>query len=129
MARVRDFMKSLGYEITTPYCGIETAFRCEYGSDDGPVFAFASEYDALPEIGHGCGHNLICMAGIAAFLAAAELLKTKKIPGKSWPQFSCLSVPMSLLPGTPPLLHPRQRSRDLCRLGAQRTQEKRPQLV
>ena len=71
VARVRDFMKSQGYEITTPYCGIETAFRCEYGSDDGPVFAFAAEYDALPEIGHGCGHNLICMAGIAAFLAAA----------------------------------------------------------
>ena len=42
VARVRDFMKSQGYEITTPYCGIETAFRCEYGSDDGPVFAFAS---------------------------------------------------------------------------------------
>ena len=82
VSRVRDFMKSQGYEITTPYCGIETAFRCEYGSGDGPVFAFASEYDALPEIGHGCGHNLICMAGIAAFLAAAELLKTKKIPGK-----------------------------------------------
>ena len=82
VARVRDFMKSQGYEITAPYCGIETAFRCEYGSDNGPVFAFAAEYDALPEIGHGCGHNLICMAGIAAFLAAAELLKTKKIPGK-----------------------------------------------
>ena len=82
VARVRDFMKSQGYEITTPYCGIETAFRCEYGNGDGPVFAFASEYDALPEIGHGCGHNLICMAGIAAFLAAAELLKKKKIPGK-----------------------------------------------
>ena len=82
VARVRDFMKSQGYEITTPYCGIETAFRCEYGSDDGPVFAFAAEYDALPEIGHGCGHNLICMAGIAAFLAAAEILKKKKIPGK-----------------------------------------------
>ena len=79
VARVREFMKSQGYEITTPYCGIETAFRCEYGTDDGPVFAFASEYDALPEIGHGCGHNLICMAGIAAFLAAAEILKKEKM--------------------------------------------------
>jgi len=69
--RAGEFLKSQGYEIIVPYCGLETAFRCEYGSDDGPVFAFCSEYDALPEIGHGCGHNLICMAGIAAFLAAA----------------------------------------------------------
>ena len=82
VARVAEFMKGQGYEITTPYCGIETAFRCEYGAGDGPVFAFASEYDALPEIGHGCGHNLICMAGIAAFLAAAEAMKREKLPGK-----------------------------------------------
>ena len=48
-ARAGEFLKSQGYEITIPYCGIETAFRCEFGSDEGPVFAFASEYDALPE--------------------------------------------------------------------------------
>ena len=82
VARVRDFMKEQGYEITTPYCGIETAFYCEYSQGEGPVFAFASEYDALPEIGHGCGHNLICMAGVAAFLAAAEMMKEGKISGK-----------------------------------------------
>ena len=81
-ARAGEFLKSQGYDITIPYCGIETAFRCEYGSDDGPVFAFASEYDALPEIGHGCGHNLICMAGIAGFLAVADLIKQKKLKGK-----------------------------------------------
>lgn len=82
-ARAAEFLKSEGYEVTLPYCGIETAFRCEYGSDNGPVFAFASEYDALPEIGHGCGHNLICMAGIAAFCATAELIKSGKITGKA----------------------------------------------
>lgn len=82
VARVGSFLKSCGYEIINPYCGLETAFRCEFGSDEGPVFAFASEYDALPEIGHGCGHNLICTAGIAGFLAVAEMLKTEKLPGK-----------------------------------------------
>lgn len=82
VSRMKDFMKSQGFELQTPYCGLETAFRCEYGSDDGPVFAFASEYDALPEIGHGCGHNLICMAGAAAFLAAVDFMKKNGLKGK-----------------------------------------------
>ena len=47
-ARAEKFLKSQGYAVTIPYCGLDTAFRCEYGSEDGPVFAFASEYDALP---------------------------------------------------------------------------------
>lgn len=44
-----DFLlKSQGYEVAVPYCGLETAFRCEYGSADGPVFAFCSGYpDAI----------------------------------------------------------------------------------
>ena len=82
VARISNFLRQQGYEVTTPYCNLETALRCEYGSDNGPVFAFASEFDALPEIGHGCGHNLICMAGVAAFLAAADFLKKEKLPGK-----------------------------------------------
>ncbi len=80
--RAGDYLRSMGYEVTTPYCNLETAFRCEYGNADGPVFAFAAEYDALPEIGHGCGHNLICMAGVAAFCAAAELIKQGRMTGK-----------------------------------------------
>lgn len=81
-AHVREFLEKRGFAVTAPCFGVETALRAESGKGDGPVFAFASEYDALPEIGHGCGHNLICVAGIAAFLAAAELLRESGIPGK-----------------------------------------------
>ena len=48
--------------------GIETAFRATIrgGGGDGPTIAVLAEYDALPEIGHGCGHNLIAMAAMGA---------------------------------------------------------------
>lgn len=79
---VAEFMQKENFNIETGCFGVETAFKCEYGSDNGPVFAVASEYDALPELGHGCGHNLICVAGIATFLAVAELLRASGTPGK-----------------------------------------------
>lgn len=52
--------------------GLETSFRCELGSD-GPVVAILSEYDALPGLGHGCGHNLIAAMGLGATLGLASL--------------------------------------------------------
>ena len=82
-AEAAALLGSRGFSVTNPYCGIETAFRCEFDNGSGPVFAVAAEYDALPEIGHGCGHNLICVAGIAAFLAVAELMKEENVPGKA----------------------------------------------
>ena len=39
--------------------GMKTAFAAEFGKSDGPVVAVLSEYDALPGIGHACGHNII----------------------------------------------------------------------
>ena len=51
---------------------LPTAFRAEAGTD-GPVVAVCLEYDALPEIGHACGHNIIAAAGLGAGLAAAGL--------------------------------------------------------
>ncbi len=50
--------------------GIETAFRATIpgGGGQGPTIAVLAEYDALPEIGHGCGHNLIAMAAMGAAL-------------------------------------------------------------
>jgi len=57
--------------------GLETAFRARSGASRGPRIAVLAEYDALPEIGHACGHNLIAGAAVGAFLAlsryAAEL--------------------------------------------------------
>ena len=51
---------------------LETCFRCEFG-DAGPVVAILSEYDALPELGHACGHNLIAAMGLGAALGLAKI--------------------------------------------------------
>ena len=53
-------------------CGLDTAFLARAGTA-GPTVAVFLEYDALPEIGHACGHNIIAAAGLGAGLAAAAL--------------------------------------------------------
>jgi metal-dependent amidase/aminoacylase/carboxypeptidase family protein len=61
-----------GFEVTAPAGGLETAFAARWPGDrPGPVIAFAAEYDALPEVGHGCGHNLMCSSSAGAAIAAA----------------------------------------------------------
>jgi amidohydrolase len=62
--------------------GVETAFTATLsgGAGDGPTIAVLAEYDALPEIGHGCGHNLIAMAAIGAGLGLKANLGN--LPGK-----------------------------------------------
>lgn len=74
-------LESLGYTVTKHAYGLKTAFMAEYG-EGGRVVAYNAEYDALPGIGHACGHNLIAMMSIGAFLGVAEALKEKKIPGR-----------------------------------------------
>jgi amidohydrolase len=49
--------------------GLPTAFDAEIPGDGGPCVALLAEYDALPEIGHACGHNIIAAAGVGAALA------------------------------------------------------------
>jgi amidohydrolase len=51
--------------------GVATAFRARTGPARGPAVALLAEYDALPEVGHGCGHNLIAMTNVGAFLELA----------------------------------------------------------
>ncbi|MFO0755889.1 MAG: M20 family metallopeptidase [Byssovorax sp.] len=51
--------------------GLATAFRVRAGRGEGPRIAILAEYDALPEIGHACGHNLIAAGALGAFLALA----------------------------------------------------------
>lgn len=56
--------------------GLETAFRAEVrGRSDGPTIAVLAEYDALPGLGHACGHNVIAATGVGAFLALAATLE------------------------------------------------------
>ena len=73
-------LRELGFQVTTPYCGIETAYRADYG-EGTPAFAWVAEYDALPKLGHGCGHNLICTAAVAAAYAAKTLFEKHGLPG------------------------------------------------
>ncbi len=60
--------------VETGAYGLETAFELRAGEGDGPTVAILLEYDALPGIGHGCGHNLIAAAGLGAGLAAAAVV-------------------------------------------------------
>jgi amidohydrolase len=54
---------------------VATAFRATAGTGHGPTVAILCEYDALPEIGHACGHNVIAAAGLGAALAAASVVE------------------------------------------------------
>jgi amidohydrolase len=60
-------------EVRTAVGGLETAFVAEVGSG-GPLVAILGEYDALPGVGHGCGHNLMGTAAVGAFLAVRDVL-------------------------------------------------------
>jgi amidohydrolase len=66
----RTLASALGAEVGA--YGLETAFEARAGSS-GPTVAVLCEYDALPGIGHGCGHNVIAAAGLGAGLAAAAV--------------------------------------------------------
>ncbi len=61
-----------GLDVERSAYGLDTAFVARAGRD-GPHIAVICEYDALPEIGHACGHNVIAAAGLGAGLAAASL--------------------------------------------------------
>ncbi|MCH7843646.1 MAG: M20 family metallopeptidase [Chloroflexi bacterium] len=71
-----------GFKVERGVGGVETAFTATLpgGAGDGPTVAVLAEYDALPDIGHGCGHNLIAMAAIAAGLGLKANLD--KLPGR-----------------------------------------------
>lgn len=68
-----SFLQERGFEVETGTAGMETAFRALYG-EGHPVCAFMCEYDALPEIGHGCGHNLIALTGAGAGLGLKAVI-------------------------------------------------------
>ena len=62
-----DACRAFGWQIESGICDLPTAWQAALpGSNGGPTIAFLSEYDALPEIGHACGHNLMAIAPIAA---------------------------------------------------------------
>ena len=61
-----DFVEEKGFKVSRQYT-LDTAFRAVSGEcDEGLTVGVMCEYDALPEVGHACGHNLIAEAGVAA---------------------------------------------------------------
>ena len=69
----KNLLKKYGFSVTDNYIGIETAYLAEYNSGKpGPKIAYLAEYDALPEIGHGCGHNALGTASIGAGILLKE---------------------------------------------------------
>jgi amidohydrolase len=71
-ARVASVLADAGFAVEAPYCGMPTAFRAVYGS--GPLrIALCAEYDALPGIGHACGHNMIASISSTAAVALTGL--------------------------------------------------------
>jgi metal-dependent amidase/aminoacylase/carboxypeptidase family protein len=68
---IADFLERAGHRVERGIGGLETAFRARVGPKDGPAVALLAEYDALPEVGHGCGHNLIAISNVGAYLLAA----------------------------------------------------------
>lgn len=77
-----DFLQKRGFEIEMPLAGMETAFLARFkGLPAGTKIAFLAEYDALPDVGHGCGHHLIGAAsvGAAAILSTVPNLKGEVI--------------------------------------------------
>ncbi len=75
-------LRKLGFRIEHPFCGMDTAYKAVKGKGT-PAVAFLAEYDALPEIGHACGHNLIAAASIAAAEAFAGALKEDGLDGSA----------------------------------------------
>ncbi|HJT92915.1 MAG TPA: M20 family metallopeptidase [Mycobacterium sp.] len=71
-AKTQALVAEYGFEITAAPGGLDTAFRADYGS--GPlVIGICAEYDALPGIGHACGHNIIAASAVGTALALAEV--------------------------------------------------------
>jgi amidohydrolase len=70
---IADYLERVGFSVERGVGGMPTAFRARAGKSGGPRVAVLAEYDALPDIGHACGHNLIAAAGVGAFVGAAAV--------------------------------------------------------
>jgi amidohydrolase len=75
---LKSWLADEGFVVEAPVAGLDTAFVGQAGSGR-PVIAYLLEYDALPEVGHGCGHNLIATGGLGAATALRRALP--ELPG------------------------------------------------
>ena len=81
-AWLTEFLEKHGARVERGVGGLPTAFRATIpGAGPGPTIAIMAEYDALPGIGHACGHNVIATAGVGAGAALAVALGTLPFAG------------------------------------------------
>lgn len=78
-ALLTSFLKEHGFQVDEHYT-LDTAFRARAGANEGANIAVICEFDALPEIGHACGHNLIAEAGCAAGIGIKAALEASGAP-------------------------------------------------
>jgi amidohydrolase len=70
-----DILKKYGFDVETNFSGVETGFKAVYkGKKEGLTIAYLAEYDALPGIGHGCGHNLLGAVSTGAGIVLKQIL-------------------------------------------------------
>ncbi len=75
-AACAEFLEERGFAVDRAVADLPTAFAASFSAGEGePHVAYLSEYDALPNLGHGCGHNLIAIAGLGAGLGLAAALR------------------------------------------------------
>lgn len=96
MAAVAELLRAHGIDSEAGVYGMDTALRAVVEGDSAagrqptavgsqiPTMAILAEYDALPGVGHGCGHNVMCANSVGAFLALAELQRRRPgaLPGR-----------------------------------------------
>lgn len=70
--RLGEFLGEHGFDVNYPAYGLETSFEANAGSS-GPRVVICCEYDALPGVGHACGHNIIATAALGAGIATAAM--------------------------------------------------------
>lgn len=79
--KILTYLQEQGVQGQDNFFDIPTSFHATYG-EGHPNFAILAEYDALPKIGHGCGHNVIATAAIGAFLACQAAMQKYHIVGQ-----------------------------------------------
>ena len=79
---ITERLRQHGFQVESGAAGLPTAFRATCnGQPGGPTVALLAEYDALPEIGHGCGHNIMAAAAVGAGIAVSQLMHRGNLRG------------------------------------------------
>lgn len=73
-ARLKEYLSDKGFEIEDDFPDMPTAFVARYRKGNGPKIGICAEYDALPNIGHACGHHVIAALSVASAVGLKEAL-------------------------------------------------------